>query len=66
MLSVEFKRLWSVARVQANNIPVTDLSALAAAQQTLSAITGGSGKRRMLQYQGLSAAIFLYIVLNKA
>ena len=43
--------------MQGNNIPVTDLAALQAAQQALNTITGGFGRRRhMLQYnkaQGL-------------
>ena len=42
-------------RMQASNIPVTDLGALAAAQQALAAITGGSGRRHLMQYQGLLA-----------
>jgi len=50
--------------MQGNNIPVTDLAALQAAQQALNTITGGFGRRRhMLQYnkaQGMTApALFL-------
>ena len=53
--------------MQGNNIPVTDLAALQAAQQALNAITGGFGRRRhMLQYnkaQGLTARTPFHNVL---
>jgi len=53
--------------MQGNNIPVTDLAALQAAQQALNTITGGFGRRRhMLQYnkaQGMIAAALFHNVL---